>query len=739
MAYGIKYTGTLIDHFGRTVKVDISENNYSGAEIPVILAGLTKNINGDDQDLFVSKLGSLISVGILTQSDFQYIDLFTGDSRKYKLQVYIDAVLDWVGWVIPENFTEPYNGTPYATTITARDGLGELSSIKYEFTGVQSSLFTLLYCLNKLAPTFIDTIKLNVSVDIYEENHVTTDSSLNQTYIDQSRYEGMNCDEVLNDLLNLWGARVYQKNAEWWFVNTVGFGSVLNVFKYGFSGILISQSNINTELFIGLPNNDKFANSDQTLNVLPAWKEQTIIRDFIFKKSALLNYEFDDWSQVGADYLPDGWSQSGTGVIDRYSSNGKVSARFVDYSTVSQPTNYILQTINNIEGNKHGLKLNLSFKLNKLTDDDILVGSQFWAKIVNKSGGGDKYLTNDATWSSTEVFINFQKVDVKLASNSAYIDYEIPNTLVIPEDGSLEVYVYSAFGSYLILDSFQLQLTFPQIIPLSPEQFGAYPDEPIVDLIQVGNNTYIPDDLELLTGDFPDLINTGVQPYNGELNEQHIYTGGLFLNNGKSEVTTNWSKLPVNYANKTNLHKVVATAKSGKVNLPQWAITGSILTKDIKPDSTIIDYEVNNNKYLVCNGNHDMEKCIFNGTFIQIGNSNVSGWILGEPSGIWNDANDWDDNGQWVDSAQVEETIELAGVGPHDISAYLGFGDTITVLPLAPDSMNDAFTPITTVPHIIGTDFPIYVVAGTQTVSYSNTFEATAAGVNTKFTVNVTI
>ena len=315
-----------------------------------------------------------------------------------------------------------------------------------------------------------------------------------------------------------------------------------------------------------------------------------------------------------------------------------------------KPQNYIFQAIENIEGDKHGLKLNLSFKMNKLTEDDLLVSSQFWARIINTSGGGDKYLRNDGTWSAVESFLNFQNIDVKFASNSTYIDYEIPNTLVMPEDGGLEIYIYSAFGAFLILDKFQLQLTFPPIFPLSPDQFGAYPDEPIVDLIPVGNNTYIPDDLELLTGDLPDKINVGVQPYNGELNEQHIYTGGLFLANDKSEVTTNWSRLPVNYTSKTNLHKVVATAKSTKVNLPQWAITGSILTKDIQPDSAIVDYQVNNNKYLVCNGNYDMENCIFNGTYIQIGNSNDAEWILGDPSAIWNDGNNWSDNGQWIDN-----------------------------------------------------------------------------------------
>jgi hypothetical protein len=98
------------------------------------------------------------------------------------------------------------------------------------------------------------------------------------------------------------------------------------------------------------------------------------------------------------------------------------------------------------------------------------------------------------------------------------------------------------------------------------------------------------------------------------------------------------------------LHDVVISERATKVNLPQWAITGTILSKDIKPDSTIIDYEVNNNKYLVCNGNYDMENCLFNGTYIGIGNADDAPWILGDPSATWNDGNDWDDNGQWIDA-----------------------------------------------------------------------------------------
>ena len=642
MAYFLRYNGTLIDHFGRTVEVKIYENNYTGSSEVVTLAGINKNFNGSDEDLFVSKIGSEISVGLLSETDFKYIDLYTGNARKYKLQVEIDSVLDWTGWIIPENFTEPYDGTPYITTVSARCGLGELSSHNFDLMGVKTHYEILVDIISK-----IGTPSIYLGVNIFEENQVTTDSPLIQTYVDCERYSGLNCEDVLDDLLNLYGARIYQSEGAWWFVNVVEFESTINMIKYNF---FLPKDEItkDTELLIGRPKDNKFANTDQTLNILPAWKERTVIRDLDFKDSALNNYDFDNWEKSGNDYSPSDWRLSEKGIVTRYSAEDKISLRYTVYN--STPTDYgVSQLIDNIEGGKHGIKLNISFKAIKITPEDLLVSTEFWVKIENNDlFSNTKYLTDGGLWSDTEAFINFQNVDVDKLQDSAFKTYELPNSEVIPYDGNVVVTIYPSKGSYLIVDYCRVQLTFPEIIPLSADQFGAYPDEPITDFYSISENTYIPEDLELLTGDFPDLINTGVAPYNGELNEQHMYKGGLYLLANKNQVSTNWSKLPADYTNKRNLHEIVIKDRVRKTTLPQWAITGTILAKNIKIDSTLVDYQVNNNKYLVCNGNYDMENCFFNGTYILIGSYGDAPWILDE--GVWNDDGIWKDDSVWYDS-----------------------------------------------------------------------------------------
>lgn len=738
MAYALKYTGTLIDHFGRTLRVDISENNYSGSSSNLTLAGVNKNINGSDDNLFVSRMGSEISVGLLSGSDFQFIDLYTGDSRKYRLEVFIDNVLDWTGWVIPENFSEPYDGTPYVTSISARDGLGELSSTPYDYFGVQKSLVVLLACLNKL-----NLLNLNVSVNIYEQNQNTAgDTSLNQTYVDTERYRGMNCGEVVQDLLNLWGARIYQKDAEWWFVNVVEYESRLITTKYGAIGNYISQSDVNTELFIGLPKDDKFADTDQTLNLLPAWRSYDINVDLGKKDSFIGNWDFTQWKIIGYEqrgdnpnspiYAPEKWVIFSDIQTKRLIS-GEQSALIIG-SIDSVPNGAIFQGGPFVKtGNK-----NLSFVLDYgLYSADPNFLGQIWIKIsiLETDPITESYLTSEGQWSETESYINLQNIRHKsiFTRDYTYDKYEITSE-GIPIDGQLQIVICRPDAGLLLIDNFKGILR--------DDNLNEYPDDFEYTKIVNYNNRSRAEDLSLLTADLQDVGNETSTPSSDLANERLVYRGGLFLDTEARIPTEKWESNEIS----GKLQDVVFNQKKNKVNLPQWAITGTVLSKTIKTDSVLIDYEVNNNRYLVCNGNYDMEACKFNGTFIQIGNADSAGWILGEPSGIWNDGNNWDDNGQWVDSAQAQETINLSGTGSKNITAYVEQGDTITILPNENGTRNDddirdggLIDPISTVPYVITNTTVSYIVDAGQTSSYVAYFDAIVSGVNTRFTVNVTI
>ena len=650
MSYGLKYKGSLIDHFNRTVEVKISELDYSGSDSIVTLSGITKTFNGSDDDLFVKKIGSSVSVGLQSTSDFQFIDLYTGNSRQFKMQVYIDSVLDWAGWLIPENFTEPYDAPPYITQVTARDGLGELSSHSFDLTGVNIHLSILYEILGKIS----SPPNVNIGINIFEENHNTTNSPLIQTYTDCARYEGMNCDEVLIDMLNLWGARIYQSAGAWWFMNIVEFESSVSVIKYNFFGAP-DKFTKNTELLIGRPQNNKFAHVDQQLNILPAWKEININIDLKKRDSFIRNYEFNEWTIIGQGtvviyegelgtitlYLIDEWDFTPNATPNRRTNDDDIYAQLVlNGATPSFP---ISQTVEGLwVAGAQSMRFIMKYNINNTIET-----SQFWIKIVLDDGAGTVfYLTDTGLWTVTEAFINLQDIVAGTDTNDVSFKTFGITSNQIPEAGTLTVSIFTS-------DHGRLNITDMKG-DLMTKGLNEFPDKfDYIQSINV-NNSFIPSDINLMTADFQDVENDDItNPSTDISNEQFVYIGGMYLAADKSSVTQRWQLKSViddggsPFDTSQHLDKLVLINKGTKTSLPQWAISGSILAKDIKIDSTIIDYQINNNKYLVSNGNLDMVSCIFNGTFIQIGSYSGAPWIL--------DTDYWDDDGIWKDTSVWQE------------------------------------------------------------------------------------
>ena len=648
MAYGIIYTGSLIDHFGRTLTVKILENGYSGASTPVTLAGVTLTLNGDDENVFKNILSTSVSVGLLSETDFQFINLFTGDKRKYRMDIERDSVLKWRGWLVPDLYTEAYSESEnYITTITARDGLVELETIPFDQTGVKSHDELVQRAMTEVTSDTNDM--LYVGINTFEENHVTTESPLSQTYVDCIVYEGKSYKEVLFDICQLYKARVYQKNGDFWMVSTFEFKSAFNWTKYNGVGVVVDTGTEDTEIVAGLTQQDKWANQDQQLNILPPWKDVTVNKDLSYRDSALENYDFDYWVN---NSTPNNWFLSSSSMAQRYSTENKTAIRYNSFASTVNPTSgdYIFQQLPSVIGNKHGLKLNIRFKILDLFSS--IEESQFWVKIVNSDGlGNNAWLTADGTWALSESFINFQNIPIKTEESATWLEYEISNSDRMPLSGSLNVYVYSAENATLVLDYINLQMTFPVIAPISPDQFGVYPDDDIVDIYPISNNTYSPEKLDLLSGDLPDLIDVGINPYDGEINEKYIYYGGLYLAANKNNVTTNWSYKALDYTTKKNLNAAIIEEETKVVSNPYWAITGTLLTQNLEVDSAIVDNAINNKKYLVSNGDFDLETCQFNGTYIEIGSysgSNILNVIVNS-SGDVDDGGIHDDTALWVD------------------------------------------------------------------------------------------
>ena len=637
MAYVLRYTGELKDHFNRTIRVDISEDGYTGDSTEVKLKGISKEWNGSDDDLFIGRIGSAVGVGFLSETNFQFIDLYSSDSRKFKMQIYINSVLDWRGWIIPDLFTEKYDAPPYKTIISARDGLAELDSISFELTGMQNQVVILQEIFGKIGdPT------VHLGINVFEENHSTSNSPLLQTYVDCERYEGMSCGEVLEDLMDGYNARVYQQAGDWWFMRVPEFEEGVDWIKYNIFGSPTSDTK-NTELLIGRPKEDKFARVDQQLNFLPAWKSQNINIDLGLKESFIKNWGFDDWTKTGyvtrrnPIYEPDYWD--GTASVRR--SVGDDLYMFFT-SNNSTPVLYRKQTV---EGEWKNTESPLVFNVNYAIQQDV-VGPQpfgeFWIKIMITSASSIKWLNSLGGWETSETFINIENIPQSKS-------YEFKTLSItsdgIPIDGELSVFIHPSDTGNLGINEFKGEyLTIDR---------NKFPEDFDYNKTVNVNNNYIPDEVRLLTADFQDVDNDTDTPSDELINEKFVYFGGLFLDADKESITQVWQTKKVidteGFVNGDKLQNIIFDDKKSRINIAQWAVSGTILSKNMQIDSTIVDYQIINKKYLVCNGTLDMENCMFNGTFIEVGIYSGAPWILAD--GTWNDNGVWIDTEVWNDSA----------------------------------------------------------------------------------------
>jgi len=93
-------------------------------------SGIVLNWNGGDAKDTLSIVTSEFNFDMLTTTadDAAFIGFFTGDERKYKVQVKnsVDDAVVWQGYILPDLYSEPYKNGCFFVSFTASDGLGRL-------------------------------------------------------------------------------------------------------------------------------------------------------------------------------------------------------------------------------------------------------------------------------------------------------------------------------------------------------------------------------------------------------------------------------------------------------------------------------------------------------------------------------------------------------------------------------------------------------------------------------------
>jgi hypothetical protein len=232
---GIDYTYAVrwrcdYDHIfpnGFTSRIDIEERDYVGAinetfagEEPFTLEYPTPPDNSQ-----LTPSSAVIQFLVDRGEEGKFEDIAIGYDRQFVCRKYKDSgsgfVLEWVGYVIQEDYSEPYYHDPYVVSFKAVDGLADLKEKDFielsgaEYFGNLSIIKVISECLKKLP------VQLNIRscVNIFEEGMATsaTDDPLAQVFTKAENYRGFKCGDVITDLIKPFTkAELFQSYGVWW-------------------------------------------------------------------------------------------------------------------------------------------------------------------------------------------------------------------------------------------------------------------------------------------------------------------------------------------------------------------------------------------------------------------------------------------------------------------------------------------------------------------------------------------
>ena len=450
MAWGVKYRHQFYDIHEVIWTTDIHEEDYSGDITTFKGSGdpLTFEFYGNDNIFDQNVLGSKMTLNIWVDSNFAYSDLFTSDDLEYKVIVYHGAVEYWTGYILANNYQEPYDHLPVMVSLVAIDGLGLLKNFKFVDIGYteRETISTMVYDMLELVGISSFTEYINIYEDSMDA--AVGDSLLEQAGIDPDLFKESSCYEALEVILKTFNAGIRQDLN---IITLYRFVEVAETTMYGrvFDSGSDNSSDVTKTPLQYLKRAAQASNLwdyDGGVRMIVAQAKETIVNyDIGYKQSALKHWEFlfDDFDESGGVYTIDNWTSNGV-IIKPFSLlvPGEDRGIHLDYLTQYAANQHITQVLENVKTRSPSFKLSFDYRIHNKTLDPL---TRDFHCVVYLIGDADtKYWDGDDQEWNTNALSNIQtyKGDIPGGWND-WMHIDIPIT-GIPNDGDLYVKLYSA-------------------------------------------------------------------------------------------------------------------------------------------------------------------------------------------------------------------------------------------------------------------------------------------------------
>lgn len=336
MAWDTKYRCEWTDILNLDWKVDFEDETAASTIATMQAAGdpLSIEFMAGSDDLFDNPIkGSRADLRVESSTNFQYVSLYATEDMQWRMSIYYNDGSDhlyWRGFVITNNYQEPYDGIPYTVTISASDGLGVLKNMLYKYT--TSTVDDTYYDGRLLGSEIIIDILTKIGmtgfteyINIYEESMTATSgySVLDQIRIDVDVFRDMYCYEVLEEILKSFnaviriiaGAAVIYRPVE--LAGATVYGRIFTADATHTATDFAPVQYINRTTHTS----DLRDYEGGTMMIQAPAKKVAISQDYGNKPSWIENWKFasNRWSGGGiAVYEADGWTRYGIAAAEIY-------------------------------------------------------------------------------------------------------------------------------------------------------------------------------------------------------------------------------------------------------------------------------------------------------------------------------------------------------------------------------------------------------------------------------------
>jgi hypothetical protein len=278
MAYGQKYQATFATRADKNILLKIYQDGYVGSVITLQGVDVSLQYLPTSDDPFEPILSSQLNISLDFTDQLNNIIDFTNINDRYNyVELYINNVKNWAGFIISDNVQISYSTGNKILFFNATDGLAMLKYIPYEPQSTWSGINEAVE-LTRLIRTSLLKIELKdnlnyITMCSYYANGMSNRSvdswrdTFAQTYINYRAFlkdenTFISAYDVLYNIAKSFGCRIFQAKGKWWIVSINEFADT-NAYYTEYNGTT------------GLRVNNGDGNRINTSSIIEAFEDNT--------------------------------------------------------------------------------------------------------------------------------------------------------------------------------------------------------------------------------------------------------------------------------------------------------------------------------------------------------------------------------------------------------------------------------------------------------------------------------